>query len=296
MRYPLAARLLHTSTLVSPQYFSYAAPFICPSPYARPSIPASFVPRPLFNRCKFPFFLPPPPPRPSAHHIHFDFLTSSALSFSSHRQFRAVSPLYLPRTCSVLAPLQFRRVPRRSFVTTLLSSLRILIDATTCARVCPPSAELRRLFPLRSPHYLSGCIAFKSCLSVPRTEVARLSPPSLPLPPLYSPLFATLAACYITVARLCLAFPTSIHLSNCASLAFPYLSYVSSHSTPAVPLRSADCAMPVSLRPFLLIFRSPCVVRPPPRHSMSSCVKLSEFFQSRSTLRPGIGYTFSSGV
>lgn len=48
-------------------------------------------------------------------------------------------------------------------------------------RAClSPPAELRRLFPLRSPHYLSGCIAFKPCLSVPRTEVARLSPPPLP--------------------------------------------------------------------------------------------------------------------
>lgn len=126
-----------------------------------------------------------PPEFPVLPHVHFDFLTSPALSLYSHRQFLGASLLsvcraHAPRPRSFTIPSR-HPTPRRSFVTTLLSLL-ILIDGTSRARFVP-AGRARRLLLLRSPHYLSGC-----------SVLTPASSRGCPSPrPLHSPLFATLS-------------------------------------------------------------------------------------------------------
>lgn len=189
--------LLHAPSL---RIFLTHRAYIRPSPYARRAIPASFVPRPLFNRSSS------SSPSPLS-------TTSTSLRLRSYLSVVTDNspPLCLSRTCSDFAPLQFPPPPPRSHVTTLLSLL-ILIDGTCSS----PPAEL--------------VVFFHFALSV---RMHRVHPPlcleaARPSVPLHSPLFATLVARYITAVSLSRA---SISLSNCVSLAFSYLHRVSSRST-----------------------------------------------------------------
>lgn len=125
---------------------------------------------------------------PSAHHIYFDVLTSSALSLGSHRQFRA-SLLSIYRAPSLLLCDSITSL-RHFFITTLLSFL-ILIDVTSRATSCLSPPALPVFF------YSTVCIirpdASHPLVSMPRIDARRSVP-------LHSPLFtATLAARYITL-------------------------------------------------------------------------------------------------
>lgn len=229
LRYPLALVLCAYYTFdLSLRVF---LTFIRPSPYTWPVIPASFV-------ASFILFLTAQVPPLSAYHIHFDFLTSSALSFCSNWQFRASRPSVCRARAPSSAPLQLHHVPCHSFVTTLLSLL-ILIDATSRACSSPSFLFLLRII---CPD------ASRSLVSVPRGR-----------PSLRSAAFTSFRYSRDSLhhsLRLCLflpSVPTSIRLSNCVSLAFPYLRIFALHTSwlrlslstsPVVPC--SPCTFPIA--------------------------------------------------
>lgn len=176
--------------------------------------------------CTTSSFQPPEFPVP---HVHFDFLTSPALSLYSHRQFLGASLLsvcraHAPRPRSFTIPSR-HPTPRRSFVTTLLSLL-ILIDGTS--RSSPPAGLVVFFyFAVRiiCPDAPCSLASSRGCSS-PR--------------PLHSPLFATLSQ--LVTSQPPSVFPSiSLSLQLLSLGLFPYphgrvFALDTARDTPAVPI------------------------------------------------------------
>lgn len=262
------ARLLHASFRLS-IFFLHIA--LIRPPYDQP-FPLLLY-HVLFLTAEVPVVLP------SAHHIYF--LTSSALSLGSHRQFRA-SLLSIYRAPSLLLCDSVTSL-RHFFITTLLSFL-ILIDVTSCATSCLSlPARTPRLFLLHSLHYPSGCIA--SARLYGSNRCASLFSPFRCIH-LFSLLSQLVTSRCSPSSSLSLfpSVPVLVRLFDCVSLAFPYLYCVSSRrglipadSSPLRRLRHAG----LSLTPFSTVqtdisftpYHLPCRLST----SLSFFVKLSEF-------------------
>ena len=224
---------------------------------------------------------------PSAHHIYFDVLTSSALSLGSHRQFRA-SLLSIYRApslhlCDSITSL------RHFFITTLLSFL-ILIDVTSCATSCLSPPALPVFFYSTQSALSVRMHRIRSSLCLEPTRVSLFSP--FRCIHLFSPLLSQLVTSRCSPSSsLFPSVPVLVRLFDCVSLAFPYLHCVSSRrglipadSSPLRRLRHAGL-----LRPFLLfelISRSPLII------SLVACRHRCHFLLSFQnfplfTLRPG---------
>lgn len=237
LRYPLALITCFDSSLhIFLTHRVY--PFL--SIRARPALPASFVPRPPFNRCEE---LPPTSSTLSVQRIHFDFLTSSTLSLRSHRQFRA--SLYRARAlrrCSFYNSATFpppSRPRNDAFISPYPHRCHI-------ARAClPPPAELVVLY-----YSAVRIICPDASRSSLYHEVAR------PLRPAAFASFRYARGSLHHSLRLRLSLSrTSIRPSDRVSSppAFPCLRRVSSRST----FRHAGLFAPVLLLP-LGYFIRPC--------------------------------------
>lgn len=247
------SRLLHASTRLSIFFLRIA--FIRSSPYARDQPFPLLLYHVLLLTAAKSSPLPPPPSLSNVYTLtslrlrpYLSAATGNSARLSIAHVLSVVAPFTIPPP-SLLPPV---------LVTTLLSLL-IFIDATSRARVCP-----RRLSS-------SSSTTPQSALSV-RMHRARLCTtrsPVLSAPP-RSPLFATLAARYITASVSVSPFPERQSVPPTASR-LPRLFRVY-----AACLRARHSATPVSLRRSFFYRSDISFVPAIPRH-LSLHVKPSEF-------------------